>query len=65
MKPRIKIRKGLITSILLIAVWSPLLVSAANMDKYSNNPAWMDWGFFGSTIISAGLTRWCNKSNDE
>lgn len=68
MKPKkqtIKVRKGVITCSLLAALWLPLLASAASIDKHADKPSWMDWGFFGNTVISASLTRWSSKHDDE
>ncbi|MGO5000387.1 hypothetical protein [Oceanisphaera sp. W20_SRM_FM3] len=63
-KTTIKIRKGVITGSLLAALWVPLLASAASIDKHADKPSWMDWSFFGNTVISAGLTRWHSKRED-
>ena len=68
MKPQkktIKIRKGVITGSLLAILWLPLLVSAASIDKHADKPSWMDWSFLGNTVISAGLTRWHTKREEE
>ncbi len=64
-KQKIKVRKGVVTCSLLAALWLPLLASAASIDKHVDKPSWMDWGFFGNTIISASLTRWSSKRDDE
>lgn len=61
----IKIRKGLLSCVVLAALWTPLLASAAAMDKHAQNPVWMDWAFFGNTVASACLTRWCNNRDPE
>lgn len=58
--PRIKIKKGVITATVLTMLWLPLLVGAITLDKNAKNPAWMDWSFFGNTVITASVARWHN-----
>ncbi|WP_375057500.1 hypothetical protein [Zobellella sp. DQSA1] len=62
---KIKIRKGLLACSVMVALWAPLLATAASMDKYADKPVWMDWAYLGSTVISAGLTRWSSEREDE
>lgn len=61
----IKIRKGVLACSLMVALWAPLLATAATMDKHADKPVWMDWAFFGNTVISASLTRWSSNREDE
>ena len=65
LKKTIKLRRGVITGSLLAVLWVPLLASAASIDKHTDKPGWMDWSFFGNTVISACLTRWQTKREDE
>ncbi|PSJ37203.1 hypothetical protein [Zobellella taiwanensis] len=60
----IKIRKGLLACALMAVLWTPLLATAASMDKYADKPVWMDWTFFGNTVISAGLSRWSSREEE-
>lgn len=46
----IKIRKGLLACALMAVLWTPLLATAASMDKYADKPVWMDWTFSATPL---------------
>ncbi|WP_116474078.1 hypothetical protein [Zobellella maritima] len=60
---KIKIRKGMLTLSLLAVLWLPLLGVAATIDKHADKPVWMDWTFFGNTVITATLSRWSSRND--
>lgn len=60
---KIRIRKGVLAFTLLGAIWLPLLGIAASIDKNADKPQWMDWAFFGNTVISAVVTRWSGREH--